>query len=452
MVKVRGRNSNGKTVKQTVKNGRKSRVTTPRGGHESWCQASAVRGCVPILSNPEFDAALDRDSCVTHWMSSPGSALWYTDIPQSFFCCCCCCCFVSVVWQDSDRVQSVTQGTWYSGRSSMLSSDSWLIDIGERSHPNPMHRRLIRCSSATSKTGNRFGWSFFFAVWRRCARSQLHMNSVVLVESRGSCALVRIVRLQKFDRRDNIIFTVHLNRLIDENTPLEQSTIETCLQVPESYEKFPVTSGQGSKHRDWTASQWWARWQSQSSSCQHHVITWRGLIPADHEYLDSVAWPCHDCEVAPVWHHDVTNPRTCQFSAVCLTVFPFEFRPRTFTIGFYGKNSIVSELMILECSFPLITPVETSCWRTGKMVLRNSRCGNAVMFAEGCWACRQHRAFVEKTGPIEEQAILSLKHFYFETFNFVRCALILCTISLFHERFLAFIAAVHRYMSRHLWV
>ena len=35
MVKVRGRNSNGKTVKQTAKNGRKSRVTTPRGRHES---------------------------------------------------------------------------------------------------------------------------------------------------------------------------------------------------------------------------------------------------------------------------------------------------------------------------------------------------------------------------------------------------------------------------------
>ena len=51
----------------------------------AWCQASAVCGCVPILINPEFDAALDRDSGVTHWMSSPGSALWYTDIWQSFF-------------------------------------------------------------------------------------------------------------------------------------------------------------------------------------------------------------------------------------------------------------------------------------------------------------------------------------------------------------------------------
>ena len=216
----------------------KSRVTTPRGRHESWCQASAVRGCVPILINPEFDAALDRDSGVTHWMSSPGSALWYTDICQSFFFFFFFFCrFVGVVWQDSDRVQSVTKGTWYSRRSSMLSSDSWLIDIGERSHPNPMHRRLIRCSSATSKTGNRFGWSFFFAVWRRCARSQLHVNSVVLVESQGSCALVRIARLQKFDRRDNMIFTVHLNRLSDENTPLEQSTIETCLQEAYKYQK-----------------------------------------------------------------------------------------------------------------------------------------------------------------------------------------------------------------------
>ena len=41
------------------------------------------------------------------------------------------------------------------------------------------------------------------------------------------------------------------------------------------------------------------------------------------------------------------------FLTVCLTVFPFEFRPRTFTIGFYGKKSFISELMILECSFPL---------------------------------------------------------------------------------------------------
>ena len=205
------------------------------------------------------------------------------------------------------RVWRKVHGTAEEVRSnSMLSSDSWLIDIGERSHPNPMQRRPIRCSSATSKTGNMFGWSFFFAVWRRrCARSQLHMNSVVLVESQGSCALVRIARLQKFDRRDNMIFTVHLNRSRTHHWSSPRSKLAD--KKPTStrkLRKFPVTSGQGSKHRDWTASRWWARWRSQSSSCQHHVITWRGLIPADHEYLDSVAWPSlrSGTSVAP-WRH-----------------------------------------------------------------------------------------------------------------------------------------------------
>ena len=38
------------------------------------------------------------------------------------------------------------------------------------------------------------------------------MNSVVLAESQGNCALVRIVRLQIFDRSDNMHFTVHLKK------------------------------------------------------------------------------------------------------------------------------------------------------------------------------------------------------------------------------------------------
>ena len=67
MVKVRGQNSNGKTVKQTAKNGRKiPGDDAARAGMSHWCQASAVRGCVPILVDPKFDAALDRASCVTH--------------------------------------------------------------------------------------------------------------------------------------------------------------------------------------------------------------------------------------------------------------------------------------------------------------------------------------------------------------------------------------------------
>ena len=117
-----------------------------------------------------------------------------------------------------------------------------LVDMISANEATQTRCIAVRCSSATSKTGKRFGWSFFFAVWRRCARSQLHMNSVVLVESQGNCALVRIARLQNFDRMDNMIFTVHLNRLIDENTPLEQSMIETCLQEAYKYQKVTKIS------------------------------------------------------------------------------------------------------------------------------------------------------------------------------------------------------------------
>ena len=142
MVKVRGRNSNGKTVKQTVKNGRKisgddaarpawvmvpgvssSRLRPDSDQSRIWCRARPWLVCDSLNE-------LTWVSFVVHW---------HLTILLFFFF----CPFVSVVWQDSDRAQSVTQGTWYSGRSSMLSSDSWLIDIGERSHPSPMHRSSL---------------------------------------------------------------------------------------------------------------------------------------------------------------------------------------------------------------------------------------------------------------------------------------------------------------------
>ena len=240
MVKVRGRNSNRKTVKQTVKYGRKisgddaARLAWVHGARRQQFAAASRFWSIPNL--------MPRSTVTRVWLTEWAhlgqlcGTLTSDNLFFFFFC-----CFVSVVWQDSDGVQSVTQGTWYSGRSSMLSSDSWLIDIGERSHPNPMHRRPIRCSSATSKTGNGFGWSFFFALWRRCARSQLHMNSVVLVESQGSCALVRIARSknwqegqhdlhsppQPIDWWEHTIGAVH-----DRNLPTRS------LQVPESYGNF----------------------------------------------------------------------------------------------------------------------------------------------------------------------------------------------------------------------
>ena len=78
MVKVRGRNSNGKTVKQTVKNGRK--ISGDDAARPAWVM---VPGVSSSRLRPDSDQSriwgrARPDSCVTHWMSSPGSALWYT--------------------------------------------------------------------------------------------------------------------------------------------------------------------------------------------------------------------------------------------------------------------------------------------------------------------------------------------------------------------------------------
>ena len=333
----------------------KSRVTTPRGRHESWCQASAVRGCVPILINPEFDAALDRDSGVTHWMSSPGSALWYTDIDLTIF-------FFFFFFLSSFRECCLTR-QWQSTECDtryMVQRKKFdvilrlLVDRYRRTKPPKPDASQFVVPARLPKpvigsgglSSSRFDddvpevnctWTASFS-WRV-------KEAALWFESHGSKNLTGGTTWSSQSTSTDWLTRTHHWSSPRSKRAYKKPTSTRKLR------KFPVTSGQGSKYRDWTASRWWARWRSQSSSCQHHVITWRGLIPADHEYLDSVAWPCHDCEVAPVWHHDVTNPRTCQFSAVCLTVFPFEFRPRTFTIGFYGKN--LSELMILECSFPL---------------------------------------------------------------------------------------------------
>ena len=147
MVKVRGRNSNRKTVKQTVKNGRK--ISGDDAARPAWVMVPGVSG---LRLRPDSDQS--RIWCRARpWLGcdSLNELTWVsfvvhcTDIWQSFFF---FFFFFVVSWVLFDKTvteyrQSVTQGTWYSGRSSMLSSDSWLIDIGERSHPNPMHRSSL---------------------------------------------------------------------------------------------------------------------------------------------------------------------------------------------------------------------------------------------------------------------------------------------------------------------
>ena len=84
------------------------------------------------------------------------------------------------------------------------------------------------------------------------------------------------------------------------------------------------------------------------------MFTMAGRLRSDSGWSWTFRIACvtlHDCEVAPLTSHMFA--RAIFFFATCLTAFPLEFRPQTFTIGFYKKKSIRSELMILECSFPL---------------------------------------------------------------------------------------------------
>ena len=136
MVKVRGRNSNGKTVKQTVKNGRKisgddaarpawvmvpgvssSRLRPDSDQSRVWCRARPWLGCDSLNE-------LTWVSFVVHWHLTIFLFLFFlfsrlkgfffhkrfrTEEEISIKIYIFFIRFVSVVWQDSDRVQSVTQ-------------------------------------------------------------------------------------------------------------------------------------------------------------------------------------------------------------------------------------------------------------------------------------------------------------------------------------------------------
>ena len=344
MVKVRGRNSNRKTVKQTVKNGPK--ISGGDAAQPAWVTGARRQQFAAASRFWTIPNLMPRSTVTRVWLTEYEWAhlgqLCGTLTIFFFF-------FFVVSWVLFDktvteyRVWHKVHGTAEEVRC-YPQIPGWQISANEATQTRCI---AVRCSSATSKTGNRFGWSFFFAVWRRCARSQLHMNSVVLVESQGSYALVRIVQLQKFDRRDNIIFTVHLNRLIDENTPLEQSTIETCPQEVLWHRVKVRSIVTGLRHDD-----------ERDDDRSHRRISIMSSLDAGwFRLITNILIQSRDLAMIARWHQCGTMTSQmlarASFSALCLTVFPFEFQPRTFTIRFYGKSSIISELMILECSFPL---------------------------------------------------------------------------------------------------
>ena len=148
---------------------------------------------------------------------------------------------------------------------------------------------------------------------------------------------------QPIDWWEHTIGAVH-----DRNLPTRS------LQVPESYENFlwhrvKVRSiVTGLRHDD----------ERDDDRSHRRVSIMSSLDAGWFRLITNILIQSRDLAMIARWHQCGTMTSQmlarASFSAVCLTVFPFEFRPRTFTIGFYGKKSIISELMILECSFPIL--------------------------------------------------------------------------------------------------
>ena len=144
MLKVRGRNSNGKTVKQRVKNGRK--ISGDNAARPAWVTGARWQQFAAASRFWSIPNLMPRSTVTRVWLSEwahLGQLCGTLTSDNLFFflffffflsfreCC------LTRKWQSTEC------DTRYSGRSSMLSSDSWLIDIGERSHPNPMHRSSL---------------------------------------------------------------------------------------------------------------------------------------------------------------------------------------------------------------------------------------------------------------------------------------------------------------------
>ena len=144
---------------------------------------------------------------------------------------------------------------------------------------------------------------------------------------------------QPIDWREHIIGAIH-----DRNLPTRS------LQVPESYENFRW-------HRVKVRSFVTGLRHDDERDDDRPVSIVSSLDAGWFRLITNILIQSRDLAMIARWHQCGTMTSQmlarASFSAVCLTVFPLEFQPRTFTIGFYGKQSIISELMILECSFPL---------------------------------------------------------------------------------------------------
>ena len=276
MVKVRGRNSNGKTVKQTAENGRKisgddvARPAWVTGARRQQFAAASRFWSIPNL--------MPRSTVTRVWLTEWThlgqlcGTLTSDNLFFFFFLSFRECCLTRQ-WQ---RVECDTRYMVQRKKFDVILR--FLVDRYRRTKPPKPDASQFVVPARLPKpvigsgglSSSRFDddvpevnstWTASFS-WRV-------KEAALWFESHGSKNMTGGTTWSSQSTS-----TDWLTRTYHWSSPRSKLAYKKPTST-RKLRKFPVTSGQGSKHRDWTASRWWARWRSQPSSCQHHVITWR---------------------------------------------------------------------------------------------------------------------------------------------------------------------------------
>ena len=140
MVQVRGRNSNGKTVKQTVKNGRK--ISGDAAARRAWVTGARHQQFAAASRFWSIPNLMPRSTVTRVWLTEwahLGQLCGTLTSDNLFFFLSFRTCCLARRWQSTEcDTRYMVQRKKFG-----VILRSWLIDISERSHPNPMHRSSL---------------------------------------------------------------------------------------------------------------------------------------------------------------------------------------------------------------------------------------------------------------------------------------------------------------------
>ena len=263
MVKVRGRNSNGKTVKQTVKNGRK--IWGDDAAQPAWVTGARRQQFAAVSRLWSIPNLLPRSTVTRVWLTEwahLGQLCGNTDIYLfwkiflSFRECC-----LTRQWQsrECDTRYMVQRKKFEVIPSFLVDRYRWTKppkpDASQFVVPARLHKPVIGSGGLSS---SRFDddvpevminctWTASFS-WRV-------KEAALWFESYGSKNLQLTGGTTWSSQSTSTDWFTRTHHWSSPRSKL-------AYQKPTSTRKlrtFRVTSGQGSKHRDWTASRWWAR-------------------------------------------------------------------------------------------------------------------------------------------------------------------------------------------------